>query len=448
MMTTLRWMLLGTVLGFSVSFGLSCGPAKCTPSSCSTGCCDSKGLCTPGGSDAQCGVSGNMCQVCGLGQRCQLGLCVLTGTGGGTGNGGGTGGGATGGGTTGGGTGGGTTGGGTGGGTTGGGTGGGTTGGGTGGGTTGGGTGGGTTGGGTGGGTGLCATLQANANTFFAGMSSCGQISANMLPTAQCQSALSSCNSTDQNLLSAFGTCIASQPCTSGNEQNAQSNFFSCFGGLETLSGPCQSALQGGTGGGGGTTGGGGGTTGGGTGGGGPPTGGGAPTGGGGATGGGTGGGTPGCTSLGSPTAVRGDAQYSTGMFELTTAGGITTATDPGDIIGFEVIWAINGVEQNPVVPGSQNLATGGTYNTCKYCTTLRRTCTDNGTGFTCTGGSYLGRVGTMSVSSAPRSATGSFSGTLTNVTFQEWNLSTDMPVTNGRCFTVTNFAVTNVPLQ
>jgi len=445
-MNTLRWLLLGSLLGFSMSL-VSCGAAgKCNPSNCAFGCCDASGTCQGGVSDSQCGGQGRTCMACGLGLQCQIGQCMAIGTG----QGGGTSGGGTGGGTTGGGTGGGTTGGGTGGGTTGGGTGGGTTGGGTGGGTTGGGTGGGTTGGGTGGGTTgggggtntTCTSLATSFSTFLAGRQSCGSLTLDPNFSTRCPTAITSCTAGDQTILTGFGACISSVPCTTGNEGPAQSQFNSCATDTASLSGPCSQAIFGsGTGGGGGTTGGGGGTTGG---------GGGTTGGGGGTTGGGTG-----CTPL-SLSAQRSAARYLSGSsLEYTFASGFSAANDPTDIVGMEVIWAADLgsglMDLATTVPATNvNLATGGTYFDCTYCATLRRGCTFNTTSmaYDCTGGNYLARMGSVSVSSAPRMASGSFSGSLSNVTFQEWNLQMDTPVTNGRCFTLPSFSLTNVTVQ
>ena len=466
-MTTFRWMTLGAVLGFSTAMGVSCGPAKCTPANCAFGCCDASGSCQSGNSDSQCGGSGRACSSCVLGQSCQLGACVLTGTGAGGGSGGGT------------------------------------TGGGTGGGTTGGGTGGGTTGGGTGGGTtdALCTRLNSASIVFFAGNSSCSNgtvtISSNPNLLAQCNGGIAACTaSADRTALTNYAACVeGAQACTSGNEDAAVSDSQSCLGTF--FSTASQACLMGittsGTGGGGGTTGGGtgggttgggtgggttgggtgGGTTGGGTGGGttgggggscdgcffngtciiransnnntvcgqggvqcatcsgsqncvnytctgaagggggttgggGGTTGGGGGTtgGGGGTTGGGTGGGTTGggggsaCTTLSGFTATRPTAQYSntTGSYELTFAGGYRSTVDPSDQVNMEVIWANSAGTATNVTTGSRNLANEGTYAQCLFCAMLRRRLHRRAPD--CTGGVFLGRSGTMTVTS------------------------------------------------
>jgi hypothetical protein len=56
------------------------------------GCCDASGTCQGGSLATACGTRGATCQPCGAGTTCSLGVCTLSGTGGGTGAGGGTGG--------------------------------------------------------------------------------------------------------------------------------------------------------------------------------------------------------------------------------------------------------------------------------------------------------------------------------------------------------------------
>ncbi|MBL8924361.1 MAG: hypothetical protein JNJ54_36265, partial [Myxococcaceae bacterium] len=62
-----------------------CGsPARCSPASCATGCCDATGICQSGNSTTACGARGNTCQPCGLGLSCIGGTCMSLGTGAGT----------------------------------------------------------------------------------------------------------------------------------------------------------------------------------------------------------------------------------------------------------------------------------------------------------------------------------------------------------------------------
>lgn len=99
-MLKFKWLIAGFAAGVLVAAAPSCGgggTAKCNASTCPQGCCDTAGKCqTP--SNGACGQLGNTCQVCAIGQICNLGTCI-GGSGGGTGMGGGTGGGAMGGGT-------------------------------------------------------------------------------------------------------------------------------------------------------------------------------------------------------------------------------------------------------------------------------------------------------------------------------------------------------------
>ncbi len=506
MMTSLKWMTLGAVLGFSVAMGVSCGPAKCNATNCAFGCCDATGSCQAGSAGSQCGASGNTCMSCALGQSCNLGTCTLTGFTGTGGSGGNTGGGSGGGGGTsdplctrfsnaatsffsgratcsngtitvsvnstgadkcgasisncssttdraaltayvgcieggqvcspgnedtaineftvclrtflnaasmtcsgfnatgggqGGGSGGGSTGGGSGGGSTGGGSGGGSTGGGAGGGSTGGGAGGGSTGGGAGGGGGgtvnACGGYATRYSALMAGRSTCpsGGVQLNAAPnlSAQCSSACS--GSADQSLIQMFTSCLSTVPnCTTGNESRTLSGFQACASGpLSSLSTSCQSALN---------------TA------------------------------SLTCETLPSFPAQRSNATYfpNNGGYEYTSAAGFNAPSDPSDRLGMEVIWTNNGNATNAAT-GTRNLLNEGTYDVCTFCATLRRGCTLSPTGVSCSGGSYLAQGGTMTVTSVPRTASGTFSGSLSNVRFEEWDLNMDRKVNGGRCFTV-----------
>lgn len=65
--------------------------AACNTTNC-TGCCDSFDQCQVGATQTACGSGGNACDVCVSPQQCQLGRCLTSNTGGGTGTGGGGGG--------------------------------------------------------------------------------------------------------------------------------------------------------------------------------------------------------------------------------------------------------------------------------------------------------------------------------------------------------------------
>lgn len=436
MMTTLKWMILGAVLGFSVAMGVSCGPAKCTTQNCPFGCCDSTGACATGSSDSQCGASGALCTSCLLGQSCQFGRCTISGSGGGFGGSGGSSGGGTGG-------------------SQGGGTGGGSQGGGTGG-SQGGGTGGGSQGGGGGTSSPLCTRLNAASISFFAGRTTCTSggttISTNPNLLNSCNAGIVACSSgADQDGLASYAACMESAPrCTSGNESAAVSGFNSCISiAFSSLSQTCLAAISSsGTGGGGGgvPTGGGSGggvPTGGGTGGGGIPTGGG--------SGGGTpvGGGSGTCTTISTFTTVRGGGSSDTTQGN-TVGFGANSATDPSDVLSLELWWS---PPDNVVCPGASCLRSlsATTYKTCYSCAVLRRSC-NLSTGV-CTGGDYLGRTGTMTVTAAPQADGGTFIGSISGVQFVEWNLdstntaSFDTAVPSGRCVTI-NSGSMNVQVQ
>ncbi|MCA2979621.1 MAG: hypothetical protein INH37_15215, partial [Myxococcaceae bacterium] len=66
-------------------FVSSCGPVRpaCTPSSCSTGCCDGlTGRCVLDTSSTQCGQRGETCKACMLSEVCTLGVCSSSSLGG------------------------------------------------------------------------------------------------------------------------------------------------------------------------------------------------------------------------------------------------------------------------------------------------------------------------------------------------------------------------------
>ncbi|MCC6334799.1 MAG: hypothetical protein IT380_12545 [Myxococcales bacterium] len=345
-MFKLNWLVAGFAAGVLVAAAPSCGGTpKCNASTCQQGCCDAAGKCqTP--SNGACGQLGNLCQVCAIGQFCNLGVCS-GGSGGGTGTGGGTGGGATGGGM-----GGGATGGGTGGGATGGGTGGGGTGGGTGGGATGGGTGGGATGGGTGGG--------ATGGGGGTGCNGCYAGTVCVMPPN---------NGTDSFCGNNGGPCAQCNVATGESCQN-----FQCVGGA-------------GGGSGGGTGGGFGGGTGGGTGGG---FGGGTGGGFGGGTGGGTGGGGGTASNIGAPctsspqcgagltckmTTSRGDAVYAGGFCTKTCAATADCGAGANCVGGMTSSLPYFGEADALCVP---QCATPGSQSTCR-------------TGYTCYGSAAPG---------------------------------------------------------
>ncbi|MDP1827789.1 MAG: DUF1554 domain-containing protein [Archangium sp.] len=85
-MSTLRTSVSRFVV-LSLLFLAACGvPAPdCDSRSCPFGCCDLSGVCQQPG-PATCGSQGNACLSCPSGQSCQLGMCLATASGGGTGS--------------------------------------------------------------------------------------------------------------------------------------------------------------------------------------------------------------------------------------------------------------------------------------------------------------------------------------------------------------------------
>ena len=89
MKNQIRFAMLGAVVGMLAAVAPACGgPVKCT-----SGCVDSvSNTCRSGNELSFCGSAGAKCQMCGLGQTCNLGTCVTFGNGGGTSTGGSNGG--------------------------------------------------------------------------------------------------------------------------------------------------------------------------------------------------------------------------------------------------------------------------------------------------------------------------------------------------------------------
>lgn len=70
-------ILIGGVVGFSLSLA-SCGPTTpaCGPGTCN-GCCDSNGECLAGSAVFECGTGGAMCTACQPNELCRDGVCGL-----------------------------------------------------------------------------------------------------------------------------------------------------------------------------------------------------------------------------------------------------------------------------------------------------------------------------------------------------------------------------------
>ena len=405
MNTTRRALSLGFLLGFVVSLGLSCGQATkaCNTTTCLQGCCDTAGVCQTGTTGAACGSSGFSCQVCQSTQICQLGACTF----GGGGFGGSTGGGTAGGGA----------------------------GGGSGGGSTGGGT-----GGSTGGGSGSCSPSNCSGCCTVGGQcvggtadAACGSFGSTCVAcllsqfcdtNGQCQNnagggagggsgggtggsaggGSGSCGPSNCNGCCSGGTCVTppgnSSVLTCGRNGAACVNCYA----QGAACNPSTFTCTGGSGGGG--TGGSGG----------------------GSVGGGAGGG--GCRMVSVTSSVS-----STGGYDPSVPyswAEVDVSAPPTDVLHLEAVW--NG---SVTVPGTRNLANEGTYTQCGFCAVYAEQCS----GGTCAH-VYLARSGSMTVTQATQAdAGGVFSGTISNATFAEWNLQTDMANGTG-CVIVTSGAV------
>jgi hypothetical protein len=372
-----RWLLPGFLLGFFLSFGASCGgttAAHCDARSCASGCCDATNHCQPGGDPQACGTSGNACRVCPLGDSCNQGVCLLGNLGGGSGS---TGGGVA--------------------------------------------TGGGfATGGGvaTGGGgttscspsncSGCCST--SGACQTGTGATACGHFG----------QICSNCSALGRTCDAPSGLCITGATGGGGGSACAgctdiNGNCFPFSGQTLAFCGAngarcaaCQTGqactqfgcLTSGTGGGGTATGGGAGTGG-------------------------------GCTTITLPSAVSATYVNQAGSYELTAAlQGSSSA-----YLELDVVWSLSGAATGVVVPSSRNLALEPNFNNCLFCATYATNCV-SGSG--CTGPNYFARSGTMNAVRADRADAGTTHLQLTSpTTFQQWDLTNDVPVTGGGCVTI-----------
>ncbi|MDP3503477.1 MAG: hypothetical protein Q8S33_24295 [Myxococcales bacterium] len=412
----LFWFSLLVGASFLVT-SASCGqPTRCSASTCTTGCCDISGRCVMGNTSSQCGARGVSCTSCSLGQTCDLGACVgsfgtgagTSGTGGGVATGGGfsTGGGvATGGGIA-----------------------------------TGGGM---ATGGGfaTGGGAAGCNSQTcANGCCDFNGQCQSGtsNTACGSVPTTCVQCGLGQTCSARRCVSGTGGggagggsppactngcvfngiACLTAGTTQQNNSLcgNAGAVCFACSTPNNTcMNGFC---IPGGAGGGA------------------PPVGGGSPTGG----GSGTGGGTSACPplSLGTTTFPGGGFTTLEAGYDTFSGGEFNVATfaTGTQVLSFELVRLMGSTVP---VPYSGSFMPVG-YNTCVGCLQFGESCsvTPSPPDFTCAR-RFLAQSGTVNISAAtPSAISGSFSGTVSNVTFREWNFGpSDSMVPGGACYTL-----------
>lgn len=163
---------------------------------------------------------------------------------------------------------------------------------------------------------------------------------------------------------------------------------------------------------------------------------------GGGATGGGTGGGATGggagrvCDPA--PAFAVGDLQgvgYDPGVpmqyppLNFATFGRMSTTAGRFDVMSNELYRA---APTGPVTLGPTN------YVMCEYCYLISLGC--NNMGQQCAK-DYLAQAGTVTIPSAVKDQdAGTFSFTLANMVYEEWNFSTDTAV-DGGCLTLTTFS-------
>jgi hypothetical protein len=134
---------------------------------------------------------------------------------------------------------------------------------------------------------------------------------------------------------------------------------------------------------------------------------------------------TTGCTAL-TFTAVTQLADFDA-QNNLTYALQYKSAAPPTDSLELDV-------NHNLVttLPASKTFSASDTLANCGLCALYATGCTEQGCAKY-----YLAQGGTANVTSAPATASGTFSGSISNVKFQEWNLSGDSAVAGGACFTL-----------
>jgi hypothetical protein len=152
--------------------------------------------------------------------------------------------------------------------------------------------------------------------------------------------------------------------------------------------------------------------------------------------GGGAGGGSPPCPPLTLPTSLPGGsfAQLEAG-YDLLNPGAFNFANfnTTDQLIGIELVRATVG---SPPTPYSGTITTAG-YNACQNCVQYAEGCTAFNPNISCAR-RFLAQSGNYSITTATESATtGSFVGTVSGVTFREWNFMSDSAVAGGRCYTL-----------
>ncbi len=247
-----------------------------------------------------------------------------------------------------------------------------------------------------------------------------------------------------------LGCCDANGRCAPGNTPTGCGKdgvvCVSCGSGQQCISNNCAVILGGGgsSGTGGGTSGTGGGTSG---------TGGGTS-----GTGGGTSGTGGGTSGTGGGTSGTGGGQPDAGGCQVVADFDLTASTIKGTyratMTGTEMVWETKGyvpiagtspqtyavmevgvyhaVGSVPTIPFSNTIPVGTHYSNCNPCfiftvgcSSPQGPCLGN---YLATSGAYSVTTGTANMSA------GTFAGQATNVSFQAWNLQTDMPVSGERC--------------
>jgi hypothetical protein len=99
-------------------------------------------------------------------------------------------------------------------------------------------------------------------------------------------------------------------------------------------------------------------------------------------------------------------------------------------VIGFEL------VRQMPLSVPYSGAITTASYGSCVACVRYGEQCSITGDQAMCTR-EFLGQSGSAQFGQATESASGQFTGSVSNVVLRQWNFSSDSLVPGGACFTI-----------
>ena len=146
-------------------------------------------------------------------------------------------------------------------------------------------------------------------------------------------------------------------------------------------------------------------------------------------------------------TPQRTQGYYGAGsVVEFTMAVAHSASANPDDRIMMQLTWSRDGVATAAGL-GSRALATEGSARDCVFCATLSLGCSGSDLGANCAGAYFLARSGTLNITAAQPAPGTSFSASLTNARFEEWDWVNDGPLAGGRCLIVPSVTVSSVPV-